>query len=287
MYAELPSVQEAWIGAWSHTGEQHASPFAEGGTPDPPLSGQWATIIDFLEARLRGRAPLDGERAIHYFVMGAEAWRTTQAWPPDGVKPMVSFLGADRRLGPEPPEVPATERMRLDPRASTGTRNRWHTQLAQPVRYGDRARADERLATWAAPTLSSPLEIIGHPTLGLRLVTDRRDLTLFAYLEAVDPRGRVLLLTEGMSRAVHRVGDGQQPTYRRADARPITPGEPFDLFIRLLPTAVAVPAGWAIRLAIAGADAETFGMPPDPHALDARFVYDPDHPASLTLPVRQ
>jgi hypothetical protein len=287
MYAELPSVREAWIGAWAHTGEQHGSPFVEGVAPDPTLSEQWAKIIDFLEGPLRGRRASPAERCLHYFVMGAEAWRTTPSWPPGGVQPTVLYLTADRRLSPAPPDKVARERMQLDPRATTGTRNRWYTQLALPLRYGDRARADQRLATWAWTTLAAPLEIVGHPTLRLRVATDHDDLTLFAYLEAVDPRGRVRLLTEGLFRALHRGGGDTRPTFRRADARRLVPGDPFDLTIRLLPTAVLVPAGWAIRLAIAGADADTFRTPADPRALDISLAYDPDHPASLALPVRR
>ena len=128
---------------------------------------------------------------------------------------------------------------------------------------------------------------MGAWTLRLRVATDHDDLTLFAYLEAVDPRGRVRLLTEGLFRALHRGGGDASPTFRRADARRLVPGDPFDLTIRLLPTAVLVPAGWAVRLAIAGADADTFRTPTDPRALDISLAYDPDHPASLSLPVKR
>src|SRR5688572_26785454 len=71
MFAELPSVREVRIGAWSHTGEQNGSPFHEGGQPDPPLVAQWNAIIRFLEGPLRGepaQVPATDERVIHYVV---------------------------------------------------------------------------------------------------------------------------------------------------------------------------------------------------------------------------
>ena len=61
----------------------------------------------------------------------------------------------------------------------------------------------------------------------------------------------------------------------------------MDLGIRLLPTSVVIPAGWAIRLALAGADADTFAAPDDPSALDVSLEYSLEEPSTLSLPVRR
>jgi putative CocE/NonD family hydrolase len=286
MFAELPSVREVRIGAWSHTGEQHGSPFHEGAAPDPPLATQWQAIVGFLEGPLRRDDPGATDRAIHYFVMGEERWHSTPSWPPAGVTTRTFYLDGASRLSDAPPEAMTVDRGRLDPRASTGTGNRWHTQLAKPLKYGDRAGADRRSVTWTSRPLAAPLEVVGHPEVRLRIRPGGTDPTWFVYLEAVDPRGRVAMLTEGMLRAIHRAPRGFEVTYRRADATPIRPGELVDVTIRMLPTAVVIPAGWAVRLALTGADAETFGAPSDPADADISLEYGPDDSATLTLPVR-
>ena len=94
------------------------------------------------------------------------------------------------------------------------------------------------------------------------------------------------MLTEGLLRAIHRAPRGFDVTFRRADASPVRPRELIDVTIRMLPTAVVVPAGWAIRLALAGADVETFGSPTDPADAEVSLEYGPDDPATLTLPIR-
>jgi uncharacterized protein len=289
MFAELPSVREVRIGAWSHTGEQNGSPFHEGAPPDPPLTTQWQAIVGFLEGPLRGTdddaVDPPSDRAIHYFVMGEERWHSTREWPPAGVTERTLYLDGTSRLSDAAPATTTVDRGHLDPRATTGSSNRWHTQLAKPLKYGDRSGADRRCITWTSAPLGTPTEVVGHPEVRLRIRPGGSDPTWFVYLEAVDPRGRVAMLTEGLLRAIHRAPRGFDVTYRRADASPIRPGELVDVSIRMLPTAVLIPAGWAIRLALAGADADTFGTPADPADAHVSLEYGPDDPATLTLPI--
>ena len=286
MFAERPSVREVRIGAWSHTGEQHGSPFREGGAPDPALAQQWQAIAGFLAGPLRGDPAPSRDRVVHYYLMGEERWLSTPEWPPAGVSPRTLYLDGASRLSDSAPLTVTVDRARLDPRASTGRSNRWHTQLAKALKYGDRAGPDRRCITWTSAPLRSATEILGHPEVRLRIRPGGSDPSWFVYLEAVDPRGRVALLTDGLLRAIHRAPRGFDLTYRRADASPVRPGELMDVTIRMLPTAVLVPAGWSIRLALAGADAETFGAPTDPADADISLEYGPDDPATVTLPIR-
>lgn len=285
LYAALPSVRELRIGAWSHTGEQHASPFREGGPPDPPLPDQWREILRFLAGPLQRDEPPHGERLIHYFTMGAERWTATPSWPPAGTRIDALHVGPAGMLSAGPPDRPGSEEHAVDPRASTGRANRWHTQMARPVKYGDRAGADRRLATWTAAPLDAPLEITGHPEVELFVRLPGDDAALFAYLEAVSSAGRVHLLSEGVIRVQHRPAGDTPPTFRRADLRPVAPGQLTAIRLRLLPTSVRIPPGWRVRLALAFADAETFaplsgGTPPR-----VTVAYGPDAPSRLLLPV--
>lgn len=289
LFVELPSVREIRIGAWSHTGEQHASPFAEGGPPNPVAKDQRAEVIRFLEGPLRGEvlaSPAESERLIHYFTMGEERWHTTPIWPPAETSEATWFVAGDRGLTDQAPAAasPAgAETLVLDPRASTGTGNRWFTELARPVKYGDRAAAGRRLATWTGLPLAGPMTITGHPVARLFARSAGDDPVLFVYLEAVDPRGRVSYLTEGVLRLIHR--SPTEPTFRRGDAKPVVPGELLDVSIRLYPTSVRIPAGWRLRFGIAGADADTFEVPATALNRDITLEFGADRPSGLRLPV--
>jgi putative CocE/NonD family hydrolase len=218
--------------------------------------------------------------------MGEERWRSTAHWPPDGVTTRSFYLDGVSRLSDAPPSAMTVDRGRLDPRATTGTGNRWHAQLGRPLKDGDRAAADRRGITWTSRPLAEAMEVTGHPEVSLRIRAGGSDPTWFVYLEAVDPRGRVLLLTEGMLRAIHRAPRGFEVSYRQAETTPIRPGEVVEVTIRMLPTAVVIPAGWAVRLALAGADVDTFGTPADPGDAEVSLEYGPDDAAILILPVR-
>lgn len=267
LFADLPAVREVRITATSHTGEHAAGPFGEGGRPTPSLDERIASVARFLGGPLQHDSAPAAERRIHYVTMGVDGWHESSTWPPPGVVGHDLFLARDGRLQWEQGHDVGSVIVPLDGRATTGRRNRWHTGLAQPVRYGDRAKADRLLATWTGDPLPEALTISGDPVTTLAIRAPTEDLALFVYLELVDPDGVVRYLTEGSLRAQHRGRRSAPPTYRRSDLRPLVPGERTELQVRLQPTSVLVPRGWRLRLAIAGADRDTFairrGQPPE------------------------
>lgn len=260
MWADLPTVREVRITATSHTGEQGAGPFSEGGPPDPGPAERLADVARFLDGPVRSDEAPAAERRIHYVTMGEQpAWQTTTTWPPSGVSAHELFIARGGRLQWEQGHDVGSVIVPLDRRASTGRFNRWQTGLVRPVRYGDRRRADRLLATWTGDPLPAPLTITGHPVAILALRVPADDVALFVYLELVAPGGKVRYLTEGILRAQHRGRRPQvPPTFRRRDLRPLEPDVRTELRIPFLPTSVRVPAGWRLRLAVAGADRDTF-----------------------------
>jgi putative CocE/NonD family hydrolase len=104
--------------------------------------------------------------------------------------------------------------------------------------------------------------ITGTPSVSLRFSSTSKDAAVFAYLEAVAPGGKVAYLTEGELRASDRATSGFDALgpvhpFTREAARPLG-AAPVDLEIGLLPIAARVPAGYRLRIAIAGADAGSF-----------------------------
>lgn len=260
LFADLPAVREVWITATGHAGEEGAGPFGEGGDPQPALDERLATTAWFLGGPLvRDEAPPD-QRRIHYVTMGTAGWQETPSWPPPGIVSHDLFLARDGRLQWEQGHDVGSVIMPLDPRATTGPANRWHARLGGPIRYGDRTRAERVLATWTGAPLPEPLTISGDPTAILAIRAPTEDLAIFVYLELVAPDGAVRYLTEGSLRAQHRGRRSATPTFRRRDLRPVVPGERTELHVRLQPTSVLVPRGWRLRLAVAGADRDTFGV---------------------------
>ena len=138
------------------------------------------------------------------------------------------------------------------------------------VTYKDRSRADRRLLTYTSPPLTEDVEFTGHPIITLYLTSSESDGALYVYLEDVDESGKVIYVTEGQLRAIHRRLSGEETPYKfvpyhsfkRQDSMPLIPGEVAELTFGLLPTSVLFRKGHRIRIAIAGHDKDTFARIP-------------------------
>jgi len=251
MWEEVPAVREVVIGAWSHTGE-HGASLGVRSVAKPSLKDQTAHAVDFLRrhadahgAKTQGTAAQASTEAriLRYFVMGTDVWHDTHTWPPPGVRSASWILHSDGSLStPGSSQAPGPGGWREhtpDPRATTGTRNRWHTQNAHPVSYGTRAATSKRLL-WRTAPVQAPLRVVGEGELHMTLCASYNHAAVFAYLELVNENGRVFHATEGIG------------TCERSA------GEACELRLKLLPTAFQVPAGWSLQLVLAGTDAHTF-----------------------------
>ncbi len=123
------------------------------------------------------------------------------------------------------------------------------------------------MLTYTSPPLDRDLEVTGHAVVTLSVTSTATDGNFFVYLEDVAPEGTSTYVTEGMLRALHRKLSTAKPAYRtlypfrsyqRRDGQPLVPGRPATLTFQLIPTSVLFKAGHRIRIAVAGADKETF-----------------------------
>lgn len=280
------------LGPWDHA-LFAISPL---GTRGPSQFDHRGELLRFLDERLRGvPTGLEREPPVHYFAMGAEAWRAADRWPPPA-RPLRWYLAADRALAPSAPsEAAAEDAYAVDFEAATGPASRWAALRGRPIRnpYPDRAERDGRLLVYTSPPLAAPLEVTGHPLVTLHVASTATDGAFFAYLEDVGSDGRVAYVTEGMLRALHRRHDPVARdalglplrSFRRADAEPLVPGEVAELTFDLLPTSYVFPRGHAVRLALAGADADHFARIPAEGRVSWRVQRSEAHPSSLSLPV--
>jgi len=263
-FVETETPMRGVIGPWNHGGRQHVG----ARKPSFPLGAQMLEALAYLSEP-------GTEKVLHYWTVGEEAWKETRVWPPAGSSTRTLFLASNGVLS-ETEASPATVEWQVDFKATTGTSNRWQTELDQrPVRY---APLDGRLSFMTAPS-GKPVEITGYPRLSLLLSSTHDDGAVFAYLEEIEAKGTVRYLTEGMLRLMHRryvgtnpvtpmdpriakVGPSSIHTYLKKDALQLVPGEPTQIIMMLQPISVLIPAGSRLRLSIAGADRDTFARLP-------------------------
>lgn len=189
----------------------------------------------------------------------AGRWRAETRWPPPDL--------VQRRLDLD----------QLDHRATTWNGPQW-VGVHAPAwdRAGVTVRPsgpdDEASLVFEGPPLTGPLEILGRPELEVTVTSDHGVGMLAARLLAVAPTGDTHLVSRG-SRNLVLPDDLSRP-------EPLTPGRPRRVRLPLLACSAAIPAGWKVRLALAGADFPVAWPPGE------RFTLTIDPAAShLSVPV--
>ena len=266
------------LGPWNHTGDSRVDPFEPGDGMQPnanPIDYHLSLTANSLDATFKKgpHSPADISTddqfgIVEYYTLGENRWKTTRVWPLPEIEMQRLYLSADHQLSHKAPEQKtACDSYQVDPNTSTGLNNRWYCQLEHPVFFDDRREEDKKLLVYDTGPLEQDLEITGHPVVYLYVRSTATDGQFFVYLETIDPDGRVRLLTEGQLRALHRKVSDKTPPYKmfgpyhslkKKDAEPLIPGEVAEIAFDLLPTSVLLKKGQRIRLAIAGADKDTF-----------------------------
>ncbi|MBN1343923.1 MAG: CocE/NonD family hydrolase [Phycisphaerae bacterium] len=279
------------LGPWNHGGEVNCSPFG-GGRAQFNL---YIEVFRFFEHHLRGaKTGIEGEKPIHYYTMGQEAWKAADEWPPRS-EARTFWFGAEGVLGTSKPTAPdAADERELDYTHGTGGKSRWNCLvMGGAVIYPDRPAQDKKLQCYTTGPLEKDVEVTGHPVVTLWVSSPRKDGNFFAYLEDVDAEGNVHLITEGMLRALHRTLSKEAPpyrqtvpyrTFRRADAALLTPGQAAELTFDLFPVSHLFKAGHRIRVAVGGADVDHFANPPGPPPA-IKVHRATERPSRIVLPI--
>jgi putative CocE/NonD family hydrolase len=283
------------IGAWSHGGGHHASPFLPPDAPtDPSVASQQDAAACWFDRYMRKGTSGPAPGRIWYYTVGEERWKSTSNWPVSGTKQERWYLGSEQSLSRANPAGSDSDEYQVDFDATTGTQNRWYTQLGGgDVIYPDRADADRRLLTYTSAPLDRDVEVTGNPVITLRLTTTAPDGAFFVYLENVAPDGRVTYVTEGMLRGIHRLVTSASPyrvlypyhSFRERDAAAMTPGTMTELKFGLFPVSVLFKKGHRIRIALAGADKDTFGRIPAEGPVTWKVSRTGGAPSYIDLPV--
>ena len=177
----------------------------------------------------------------------------------------------------------------VDCTTTSGAKTRWMPRSPQ---YEDMAANDAKALTYTTEPLAQDVEIVGHPVAHLWLRTSAEDVDVFVYLEDVDPAGRSDYVTEGCLRTSHRalcpapydrIGLPFHRSFER-DMKKRT-DEPVELVFDLLPTAQRFQAGHQIRIAVTGADNDSYRSLRHDPAATLSILRDTLHPSRVVLPV--
>jgi putative CocE/NonD family hydrolase len=299
--AGLPNTEESWIGPWSHGQGYLADPFQPSRLLSPAEHRQLADrVYAFFGRYVKHDQRPAGSRLVHYYTLNAGTWHTTTRWPVGGSVMRRLYLGGGHALTWRPGVArPGADLLSLNPTAGTGPLDRWNTNLTgDPVSYPDRAAVDRELLTYTSAPLRHDTTVtgLGRVTLDVTGIQGARHGALYAYLEDVQPSGRVTYITEGelalADRAIAPKKDNptwrklRTPrTYARAAAAPLPLGRPQQITLDLLPTSAQFHAGDRIRIAIAAANPDSFQLLPANGTATYRISHSPASPSYVELPV--
>ncbi len=249
------------VGPWTHL-SQDATPIRE--------------TIEFGLAHARGEQ-LPPRAAVRLYVMGEEAWRDFDAWPPAGYAPTRWHLQAEGGLAVEEPEESTPDSYRYDPADPTpsagGVRMIW----------GDAGRVDNTklearadVLTYTTPVLETDVEVIGDVSAEIWFRSSRPYADVFVRLCDVDPDGRSTNVCDGL---VSLQGTEE---ITRAD-------------VTLWSTAHRFKSGHRIRVQVSSGAFPRYARNPGTGkprasaialvAADQSIFHDPTHPSAIILPI--
>ncbi|MGW5017897.1 CocE/NonD family hydrolase [Streptomyces cacaoi] len=259
---------KALLGPWAHTYPHQAEP-----GPGLDFQGECVRWFDHWmrgadngimdEPRLRAWMPEPAQPGSDREVRPGR-WIAEPSWPAPGVEERRTPLASWADAGP------VLLRSTLALGAATGDFLKFGDI---PGQYGDQAADDGRSRTFTGPVLTEPVEILGVPSVALRVTADRPQAQLAVRLCEVFPDGASKLVTTGLLNLTHRDG--------HAEPAPLEPGRAYDVRVPLFAVGHAFGAGNRIRASVSASLWPW--MWPSPEA--ATVELDAAH-GELVLPVR-
>ena len=294
-FTSLRVPHRAVIGPWNHGAVQDTNPFAgRDKRVSPPARVRYLEQIRFLDYHCKGKGTPPALELL-YYTMGRDTWSSTRTWPPKGTNTLALYAGAEgtlTRTRVEQAEEPQLQSVMPPDALGTGKLNRWRTQIGRSdVFTPPRPASSPGVLTFTSAPLPMDMECTGTPVLRLRLRVDRKDASVFAYIEDVPPREKeddIRNVTEGCFRLVHRAENSDSPpfhSFSRADLLPVPPNEPVQARFTLLPTSYLFKKGHRIRLSLSLQDDE-FQRTPLEGSVTAHILLH-NGATFLTLPVKE
>lgn len=274
-FQHFTNPQKVVLMPTSHGGFSHASPFVVSDSivePMPSVAEQLKMQLDFFDHYLKGNDKgVKDWPAIKYYNFGEESFKESDIWPPKGQVSIKYYLDANGELNTSlPAETQGMDEYQVDFSVSTGKNNRWTTQMGKPIlNLNNRNAADSLMLTYTTAPVEKPIQITGVPVISLSLSSTHKEGGIFVYLEDVDPSGKSRYITEGGLLLEHRklskndmYDDIPYHSFKESDASPMPIDKIEEVIFKLQPTSILIKKGHSIRIAISGADKDTFDKVP-------------------------
>lgn len=285
------------IGPWGHN-QNPAMPGADFGAAALPLRRLEA---DWFDAWLRHASP-PAPSSVLYFVMGANEWRESSVWPPEGFEPLEFFLNSagqanslagDGRLTPDPPKEEAADRYEYNPRRAVPTLGGNTCCNAKLLPWGplDQRPVEGRhdVLVYTSEPLREPLEVAGSVLAVVFVSSSAPDTDFTAKLVDVAPDGTARIVCDGLTRLRYREGVERAVMYR--------PGTLVQVEIDAGVTAWVFEPGHALRLEVSSSNFPKFDRNANTGRQQARethlrvarqeVFHGPDRPSRLVLHARK
>jgi putative CocE/NonD family hydrolase len=273
LLANLKTPRKGLYGPWKHGYPQPAA-------PGPALDWAWEEVRWWRHWLLGEETGIMAEPMLRVYMPDATAaqvapgpipgrWIAETAWPAPTVSNRTFYLGHgvlhDTPQSAEVLWIPGDRIVGLG-------KVEW-VPFAPTELPREQSPDDARSTVFDTPPLAGPLEVLGAPTLRVRVSADRRIAHLAVRLCDVTADGRSWLVSYGVLNLTHR-DSHEHPA-------PLEPGRAYDVDIPLNFTAHRFSAGARIRAALS----ESLWPLVWPSPETATVSVDLDA-TSLTLPVR-
>jgi uncharacterized protein len=239
-------------------------------------SSMMLEAVEFGLAHARGVEP-PSRAPVRLFVMGEDAWRDFECWPPAGYTPQRFLLQAGGGLSTAAPSSGSTS-YRYDPADPTPAVGGVRMVRGASGRVDNtslEARSD--VLTFTTPPLEQDVEVVGEVTAEIWFESSLAYADLFVRVCDVEPDGRSYNVCDGLTRPTN--ADTLAPTT-----------------VTLWPTAHRFKAGHRVRVQVSSGAHPRFTRNPGTGespatatnllAADQTIHHNPDHPSAVVLPVR-
>jgi putative CocE/NonD family hydrolase len=191
--------------------------------------------------------------AVQYYVLNSGEWKSADAWPPPGGRPVRLFLASGGHANG------ASGDGRLLPReaASTAPFDEFVDDPTHPVpslggsccsdqvardQSGIEARQD--VLVYSSDVFTATTRIVGDVSLALSVISSTPDTDIMVKLIDVDPQGHAYNLSDTALRLRYRNGNSAGP--------PLEPGKAYPIKITGMVTASDFLPGHRLRIEVAG-----------------------------------
>lgn len=306
MRAHGKERQQLLIGPWTHGNVSHVLGdvdfgfAASGGLMDLQFD-LMSYQLRFFDRWLKDSANgLDAAPPVRYFLMGANVWKNSSVWPPEGVAEQRWYLhsqghansaSGDGTLSTQRPgdeESDGFEYNPANPVPAIGGATLMHPLFRAGPRDQRSIEARSDVLVFTSEPLDTPLEVTGAVHVVLHVATDAPDTDFVARLVDVHADGTAITITDGITRMRYRAG-----RWERSD--PLRSGESYRIEVDLWATAIVFLPGHQLRLDVTSSSFPRWERNLNTGADNLRttemrtarqtILHDREHPSYLALSV--